>query len=216
MGSCDGTQGTGDLIMGKVKEQTDSLIGSGSTFPAWQSDPGKAIAGQEEVDDLDLVAIEMERKWGADRLRTLVAKDLRTKFDRQRYLTNQAIWHGDLEDVKREARRMVTAWNALDRAAEAAGASRLVPEVWECVGRSGAVYALVRGGNEAAAVSPNGRYVKVYTLDEIVNLLDAFPEIAKVKDAFHGASVERVRTRVTDPLDVFMDTKVPLNDPMPF
>jgi hypothetical protein len=202
--------------MGKVKEQADSLIGSGSTFPAWQSDPGKAIAGQEEIDDLDLVAIEMERKWGADRLRTLVAKDLRAKFDRQRYLTNQAIWHGDLEDVKREARRMITAWNALDRAAEAAGASRLVPEVWECVGRSGAVYALVKGGNEARAVSPSGRYVKVYTLDEIANLLDAFPEIAKVKETFHGASVERVRTRVTDPLDVFVDTKVPLNDPMPF
>ena len=63
----------------------------------------------------------MEAKWGCDRLRLLVGPELREKFDRQRYLFNQAIWHGELEAVRREANRMVVAWQTLDRAATAAG-----------------------------------------------------------------------------------------------
>ena len=48
----------------------------------------------------------------------VVKKDgRREKFDRQRYLVNQAIWHGELEDVRRETGRMVNAWLALDRVA---------------------------------------------------------------------------------------------------
>ena len=187
-----------------------------SSFPAWQLDPGTYIAGQEEIDDLDLVAIEMERKWGADRLRLLVPKELREKYDRQRYLTNQAIWHGDLEAVRRETKRMIAAWRALDRAAEAAGASSLSPEVWECVGHHGEVYALVRGPHEARAVTVSGRFVKVYTLDEIAHLLDGFPELAKTKETFPGAMVYKARTSVTDPLDGLPDSKEPLNDPLPF
>lgn len=202
--------------MAKTKQAPDAKRPTWASFPAWQLTPGTFIAGQEEVDDLDLVAIDMERKWGCDRLRTLVPKDLREKFDRQRYLVNQALWHGDLEAVKRETRRMISAWRALDRAAEAAGATTLSPEVWECVGKQGEVYALVRGGNEARAVTASGRFVKVYTLDEIANLLDGFPELSKAKDVFPGAMVYKVRTRVTDPLDGLPDSKEPLNDPLPF
>jgi ectoine hydroxylase-related dioxygenase (phytanoyl-CoA dioxygenase family) len=62
-------------------------------------------------------------------LRLLVGPELREKFDRQRYLLNQSIWHGELEDVRRESGRMVNAWHALDRAAEAAGALNLNPLV---------------------------------------------------------------------------------------
>jgi hypothetical protein len=202
--------------MAKTKQAPDAKQPTWASFPAWQLNPGTFIAGQEEVDDLDLVAIDMERKWGCDRLRTLVPKELREKFDRQRYLVNQALWHGDLEAVKRETRRMISAWKALDRAAEAAGATTLSSEVWECVGKQGEVYALVKGGNEARAVTASGRFVKVYTLDEIANLLDGFPELSKAKDVFPGAMVYKVRTRVTDPLDGLPDSKEPLNDPLPF
>ena len=87
------------------------------TGPDWQQSAGMFIAGQEHVDEMDLTVIEMERKWGVDRLRLLVGVELREKFDRQRYLTNQAIWFGDLESVKRETARMVKAYQALDRAA---------------------------------------------------------------------------------------------------
>ena len=73
----------------------------------------------------------MEAKWGVDRLRLLVSPELREKFDRQRYLLNQAIWHGELEAVRRESLRTVKAWLALDAAATAANKPPLQPLVWE-------------------------------------------------------------------------------------
>lgn len=188
----------------------------GDRAPSWQSSPSVYIAGQEEVDSLDIVAVEMEEKWGVDRLRLLVPHELREKFDRQRYLTNQAVWHGELEDVRRECRRMIKAWMALDRAAEAAGASQVAGEVWECAGASGAVYALVRHPSDARAVKADGRRVQVYTLDEIANLLDQFPALAKVKDAFPGATVVRSRKIIGDPLEGIASSKAILDDPLPF
>jgi ectoine hydroxylase-related dioxygenase (phytanoyl-CoA dioxygenase family) len=65
---------------------------------------------------------------GNREVRLLVSEELREKFDRQRLLYNQAVWHGDLEDVRPQSKRMVKAWRALDKAAEEAGAARPVPD----------------------------------------------------------------------------------------
>jgi len=184
--------------------------------PPWQAMVGTYIAGQSEVDELDLVAIEMERKWGNGRLRLLVDTALREKFDRQRYLINQALWHGELQDVIREARRMIAAWKALDRAAEAAGKPQLDTEVWEVTLASGAVAAIVRDPQQASKVAAQGRSVRVYTLDEISHLLHGFPELAAAKEVFPGASVEQVRNYIRDPLDAVPDSRAPINDPIPF
>jgi hypothetical protein len=94
---------------------------------SWARTPGTYIAGRAYLDGADETASEMEAKWGCDRLRLLVGPELREKFDRQRYLLNQAIWHGELEAVRREAGRMVAAWQALDRAAVAAGKQPISP-----------------------------------------------------------------------------------------
>jgi hypothetical protein len=180
--------------------------------PAWQSTVGSFISGQAEVDENDLVAIGMEAKWGVGRLRLLVGPALREKFDRQRYLLNQALWHGELQDVIREAKRMSIAWRALDTAAEAAGAASLSPEVWECTTGSGAAYAIVKTIGDARAVTASGRHVKVYTLDEIARLIAGFPSIARVKEEFPGAEVEHVRTHIADPLDAVPHSRVKIDD----
>ena len=184
--------------------------------PPWQTTVGMFISGQAEVDELDLVAIEMERRWGVGRLRLLVDVSLREKFDRQRYLLNQALWHGQLQDVITQARRMIAAWRALDRAAQATGRQELDTEVWEVVMPSGAVAAIVRDPHQAGKVAAQDRAVRVYTLDEIGRLIEGFPEILAAKQVFPGATVERVRTRVTDPLDAVPDSKALIDDVMPF
>jgi hypothetical protein len=184
--------------------------------PPWQTTVGMFISGQAEVDELDLVAIEMERRWGAGRLRLLVDTVMREKFDRQRYLLNQALWHGELQDVITQARRMIAAWRALDRAAEAAGRQELDTEVWEVAMPSGAVAAIVRDPHQAGKVAAQDRAVRVYTLDEIGRLIEGFPEILAAKQVFPGATVERVRTRVGDPLDAVPDSKALIDDVMPF
>ena len=178
----------------------------------WQLTAGMAIAGREAIDDANMVAVEMERKWGRGRLRLLVDADLREKFDRQRYLFSQAIWKGQLPDVQREAKRMVAAWRALDRRATETGRQTLPATVWEVTLSDGTVAAIVKEPELDYQVA-DGRRVNVYTLSEIARLIEGFPVLAKVKEAFPGATVERVKDEIPDPLDdLKFDVGAPLDD----
>lgn len=182
---------------------------------SWARSNGTYIAGRAYLDEADQTACEMEAKWGADRLRLLVGPELREKFDRQRYLLNQAIWHGELEDVRRESMRMVKAWLALNAAAEAAGKLPISPHVWEVVLEDGSVAAIVPDNDHAHAVVAEGRQVAVYTLDEIARFLSVYPAIAKAKLTFPGSMVTAVSRSVDDPLLAIHDTQADLNDPIP-
>lgn len=182
---------------------------------SWARSNGTYIAGRAYLDEADQTACEMEAKWGADRLRLLVGPELREKFDRQRYLLNQAVWHGELEDVRRESMRMVKAWLALDGAALSAGHAPLSPQVWEIALEDGSVAAVVPNNDHAHAVNASGRQLAVYTLDEIAKLLSNYHGIAKAKLTFPGATVTAVRRSVDDPLDAIHDTHADLNDPVP-
>jgi hypothetical protein len=182
---------------------------------SWARTNGTYISGRAYVDGADETASEMEAKWGCDRLRLLVEPELREKFDRQRYLFNQAVWHGDLEAVRREAQRMVNAWLALDRAAVAAGKQPLAPTVWEVPLEDGTVAAIVPDDAHAHAVVGEGRKVSVFTLEEIGRLLSNYPDIAKAKLVFPGATITAVRRSVDDPLHAVRDTDESLNDDIP-
>lgn len=181
----------------------------------WARSNGTYIAGRAYLDGADETAAQMEAKWGCDRLRLLVAPEWREKFDRQRYLLNQAIWHGDLESVRREANRMTVAWLTLDRLATEAGAAPLSPVQWETVLDDGTVAIIVPDDVQAHRVVAEGRAVVVYTLDEIGRFLSNYGEVAKVKLAVPGATVTAVRKSVDDPLNAIRDTEEPLNDPIP-
>jgi hypothetical protein len=184
-----------------------------ATEHSWARTPGTYIAGRAYLDGADETAAEMEAKWGCDRLRLLVGPELREKFDRQRYLLNQAIWHGELEAVRREAGRMVVAWQALDRVATEAGKGCLSPEVWEVALADGSVAAIVPDDAHAHAVIAEGRQVAVYTLEEIARLLSNYP-IAKVKMVSPGATVTAVRRSVEDPLKAIHDTRESIYGPL--
>jgi hypothetical protein len=135
------------------------------------------------------------------------------KFDRQRYLLNAVILHGDLDTVRREARRMVTAWLTLDRTATAAGKAVISPLVWEVALADGTVAAIVPSDDHARAVIAEERAVAVYTLDEIARLLSAYPDIARAKLVFPGAEITKISRSISDPLDAIRDG-VSLNDPL--
>lgn len=182
---------------------------------SWARTHGTYIAGRAYIDGVDETASEMEAKWGADRLRLLVGAEWREKFDRQRYLLNQAIWHGDLEQIRRETARMTAAWLKLDALAAEAGKQPLAPQVWEIPLEDGSVAAIVPTHGHARLVSAEDRQVSVYTLEEIGRLLSAYPDIAKAKLIFPGATITAVRRQVDDPLDSIHDTAAGLDDPMP-
>jgi hypothetical protein len=197
----------------------DTALTPAADSRRWAASHGTYIAGRAYLDEADQAAAQMEAKWGADRLRLLVGPELREKFDRQRYLLNQAIWHGELEAVRRESMRMVNAWIALDRAAEAAGAKKLDPLVWEVAvpenaqadGAGAYVAAIVPDNTHAHRVVGDQRKVVVFTLEEIARLLAAMPAVAKAKQVWPGASVTAVRRSVDDPLLAIDDTSEPLD-----
>lgn len=187
------------------------VIGESMTIPkaeprAWAQAHGTYIAGQAHIDEADGMAAAMEGKWGCDRLRRLVGPELREKFDRQRFLFNRAVWHGELDDVRREATRMVNAWRALDADAEKLGAKKLDPQVMEVVLADGRIAAIVPDNDHARLVIHEDRRMDVYTLEEIARLLNGFPELARVKDSYPGSEVVAVRRSIGDPLDAIHDT----------
>lgn len=183
---------------------------------SWARSPGTMIAGRAYLDEADQTAADMETKWGVGRLRLLVTPELREKFDRQRYLLNQAVWHGELESVRRESMRMVKAWLALNATAEAAGKQPLAPQVWEVALADGSVAAIVPDYEHARVVAGDGRKVSVFTLEEIGRLLSAYPQIAKAKVVVPGTELVEVRRRsIGDPLDAIVDSDAPLDDALP-
>lgn len=187
------------------------VVGESVFHPAgitrtWAQSHGTYLAGQAFIDEADKLAAAAESRWGCGRLRLLVGPELREKFDRQRYLFNQAVWHGELEDVRREASRMCTAWRALEVEAERLGAGKLDPNVMEVVLSDGRVAAIVPDNDHARLVRHEDRRMDVYTLEEIARLLDGFPGLAQVKESFPGAEVVAARRSIDDPLETIHDT----------
>lgn len=181
----------------------------------WNTSNTMYIAGRAYADEADQTAAQMEAKWGADRLRLLVSLELRHKFDRQRYLYNQALERGEFEDVRRESMRTVKAWLALDKAAEASGHKPLDPNVWEITLPNGMVAAIVPDNHHAGAVIAQERKLAVYTLEEIGRLIAGYPEVVAAKQVSPGTSVTAVRRTVDDPLLSIHDSSEEL-EPIPF
>ena len=201
--------------MAKKPEKTTDI--KYPSIPDWQRSAGTYIAGCAEMDDVTLIASQLERKWGVDRLRLMVPKDLREKFDRQRYKYSHAIWHGDLEEVRVESRRMCAAWKALDVAAEAAGGLQASPEVWEVALGNGRLVAILRDWRDAAVFEAqrSDRSAMVYTLEEIGRIIEAFPEVVKAKAMFGGGEVTRTKGPERDPLNK-VDAFSKIDDEIPW
>lgn len=182
----------------------------------WARSNGMYIAGRAYLDEADQTAAQMETRWGVGRLRLLVSIELREKFDRQRYLLNQAVWHGELEEVRTQSARMIKAYEFLSRTAEEAGHKPLDSLVWETATGDGTVIAIVPDATHAHRVISEGRKVVVYSLDEVGRMLSEANIISRAKIVFPGATVTAVRKTVDDPLDYIHDTSVSLDESVPF
>lgn len=197
---------------------------STQTIIPWQKTPGMYLAGKEWMDEVDFLQIELEKKWGRDRLRMLVDVVTREKFDRQRYLYKQSVWEGQLEDVKREAERMIKALKKLDKLATETGKKPIDPTVWEVRLENGIVAAIVKEPDALDRVTNDGRYVIVYTLEELGKLISADSFILTAKEIFPGAEVTKVNMKITDPFDALagvdeegiFDVKAPIDDVLGF
>lgn len=156
---------------------------------------------QLAIEALDEVASRMERKWGVGRLPRLVGVDLAERFHRQVEKLNGAITEeatgGSVANVEVEAGRMVNAWMALDAAAEAAGG---VPASGRYMGSrmSDGRLLVICEDLEAMGVwrQQNAEQgAAVWTIDEVVAVLEGFDLVNRTKHLFEGAVVEEVRVK---------------------
>lgn len=154
---------------------------------------------QAYFEGVDHSRTEAERAWGAGRLPLLVDVEMRAKLRRQMVRWSRAyqeaweapmLTRGMLEAVQSTAGGMQRAWAALEAAASEAGHRPVAPCVWEVRLADGTVAALVQTEAEASKVIVEGRYLAVWTAQEIANVIDALPaalQMAKV--VFPGAKV---------------------------
>jgi hypothetical protein len=178
----------------------------------WQKTYGLSLSGMELIDEVKVIADDVEERWGVGRLRMIAPVELREKFDRQRYLTNQAIWYGDLEQVREHTRKMIVAYRKLDEVAKLSGASRKPVEQWETVLGDGTVLTLVRTSEDARNVKKDGRKMVVWTMEEISMIVEEQRAILLAKQFFEGAEVIGVDRTVKDPLDSFVTSLAGLDD----
>lgn len=140
---------------------------------------------------------ELEAKWGVGRAELLASDELRARWAGQcaRWAAAYtAAWdaafltQGLLADVQALAGAMKRGLAALDAAAEVAGHRPVAPWVWECLLPGGEVAAIVQTNAEAGKVIAEGRFLVVYTLAEIGNVLASLPDALKMaKQIFPGA-----------------------------
>ena len=141
---------------------------------------------------------ESEAKWGVGRVELLAPPELRVRWRGQCARWSEAYaaaWDAPiltrdlLEEVQRLSAAMVRGYAALDAAAEEAGHRPIAPWVWEVIlPGDGGVAAIVQTNAEAGKVIADGRFLVVYTLHEIGNVLAALPDALKLaKQVFPGA-----------------------------
>lgn len=150
---------------------------------------------QAVLDGVDELARQMERKWGVGRLELLVDDELREKFRRQQRRFDDALQERDVYKVRQAGAAMRRGWEALDRAAATAGAKQLDPSIWEIQMPDGRVAGFCRDNTDAYAATWSGRYIDVWTIEEIARIIEKFPEIALAKQTFPGATVVNVKHR---------------------
>ena len=153
------------------------------------------------LERLDQVAVDMESKWGVDRLPRLVSPDMAKKFYGQRDKLNEHIETGG--NVTRHAEAMIRAWQALDAEATRIGAKPMDPKIIEA--RHGDhVIAITQTDYDAHFAA--GRYVEVWAADEVARIITTSAEVVSaIKQTFPGATVTASRTHEAPPFVEHMD-----------
>jgi hypothetical protein len=159
----------------------------------------------------DHAARAMDLKYGIDRLPDLVSVEMSQKYGKAIAALNAAIEANDPVAVAQNANNCIKGLAALDAAAEASGAPRADPTVWEydLDGMKFAIIADERAWPALKAARPELLY---FTMREVGNALKAYgltgETVATIKANFPNAQVTSIRPK--------SKLEEELNDSIPF
>jgi hypothetical protein len=156
----------------------------------------------------DTAARAADLKWGVDRLPELVSPAMADRWGKAMADLNAAIASIDPDKVAQKVNACLRGFAAMDAEATAAGHQLITPDAIEFVTADGKTGALLRDDAAWPAYRALRPGVRVYTIRELVNALDAYGQtVSAVKDAFPDATVTAVRKPT--PLETELNDEVP-------
>ena len=181
--------------MTKVKSRRDlEAIGKDDHVPlqGWQYD--QMYGAMKPV---DAIAAELELRWGAGKLETLVTPETAAKFESARAKLDVAIFNRDPEVVIQRAGVMVRGWKALEAEALRLGHKPMPPELWYATAPAEfgdeEMQFVIAKDNSAATLAQTD--LPVYTVTEVARIIRSWRGnlgVDTVKDIFAGAEVIRI------------------------
>ena len=167
-----------------------------------------AIMCDYAVAPVDRLVIEMDRKWGVDRLPELVSVEMAQKYGSAVAKMNAAVEAGDVEECRKRCEVVVRGLQAMDAEAERVGAERACTDVWE-VEIDGKLFGIMRDGRGWRAIKEQRPELELLTLREVALAYRYFREhwmgeLEKAaKQSFPGAEMIDIKGKTFD-------------DPIPF
>lgn len=191
---------------GKGDKRGTNVRQTGRTGHSLESCPTVRLSEETKavISAFDMIAREMELKWGVGRLERLVDEPLGRKFTAQMDKFNQAIAQSKEDDIQKHGAAMKRAFQVLDQEATKIGAKQIDPnDYWEMKHprAEGIVVRLVRTAEEMPKEKPD--HVAYVAAEEMIEFVP--PSVLQIKATFAGAKVTDIK-----PKDRFPD------DPIPF
>ena len=153
------------------------------------------------VQTLDEVVVQMDEKWGVDRLPALVSAETAARFGSAKAKLDAALEANDDVEVARRCSVLARGYAAMDVEAERLGREPMKPEAWLWRDEDGKPFAFVRESAEAISYGKANPGVAVFTMGEISRLAAIFQDetgkigtAAKIK--FPGAEIVRIDGKV--------------------
>ena len=165
------------------------------------ANPGQTTREQIAVDHalapFDRAAREMDTRWGIDRLPEMVSPETAARYGRTLGSLNAAIDAEDVETAHDRAAACIRGMKAMDAEAVALGHC---PDAAPVVVLDGFDFGILLDDRQWRKAEKQHPGLRLYSLRELAVLAQAaegnHPLMAPVKDAFPGATVKAVRSKL--------------------
>lgn len=172
------------------------------------------IAMDHAIAPLDRLAADFERKWGIDRLPTLVSPDMAAKYGTAIGQLHEAMTAGDVQVVAHKAAVCMRGLSAMDAEATAAGHEPATGAFWE-YDLGGFHFGVLRDAEQWQTVRDARPDLMFFTMREVALALKAYAEtvpLAEVKKHFPDAQISKLPSGEKMPAGFFERG----GDPIPF
>jgi len=161
------------------------------------------------IGPLDRLALEMDRKWGIDRLPELVSPDTAERYGKAIAQLNAALEARDPKTASHKASVCMKGLRIMDAEAEANGAPQAKGNYWE-YSLGDFQFAIIEDDREWQSLKAARPDLMFFTMREAALSLKKFCEVwplLEVKAEFPGATITKLAGHSADE---------PIDDPLPF